>query len=93
MRTKTLVMGAAALMAGALASLPAHAGDSNGNMQVKVGLTGLIFDDETKSSNVPGGLSAEVNVTVIPTLMLNYYLTKNWSVESLLLFCPAQRAR
>lgn len=70
-------------MAGALMALPAQAGDSNGNMQVKVGLTGLIFDDETTGTNV-AGLSAEVNDTVIPTLMLNYYLTKNWSVE---LFC------
>jgi outer membrane protein len=64
-------------------AIPAQAGDSNGNMQVKVGVTGIIFDDQTNSSNV-AGLSAEVNDTVIPTLMLNYYLTQNWSVE---LFC------
>lgn len=71
------------MLIGAAGAAPAQAGDSNGNMQVKVGVTGLIFDDETTSTNV-GGLRAEVNDTVIPTLMLNYYLTKNWSVE---LFC------
>jgi len=83
MQAKTIALGLAALLAGAAMALPAQAGDSNGNMQVKVGVTGLIFDDETTSSSV-GGLSAEVNDTVIPTLMLNYYLSKNWSVE---LFC------
>lgn len=83
MMRKSMWIGAIALVAGAATALPAAAGDSNGNMQVKVGVTGLIFDDETTSTNFPG-LSAEVNDTVIPTLMLNYYLTKNWSVE---LFC------
>lgn len=83
MRAKSIALGLAALVASVAAVLPAQAGDSNGNMQVKLGLTGLIFDDSTKSSNVPN-LSAEVNDTIIPTLMLNYYLTKNWSVE---LFC------
>lgn len=83
MRAKKIALGLAALIAGVTAAVSAQAGDSNGNFQVKVGLTGLIFDDSTKSSNVPN-LSAEVNDTIIPTLMLNYYLTKNWSVE---LFC------
>jgi outer membrane protein len=76
------------LIAGMAAALPAaQAGDSNGDMQVKVGVTGVIFDDDTKSTNV-ANLTAEVNDTVIPTLMLNYYLTKNWSVE--LICCFAQ---
>lgn len=66
----------------AAATVPANAADA-GDLQVKVGVTGLIFDDKTTSTNVPG-LTAEVNDTVIPTLMLNYYLTKNWSIE---LFC------
>jgi outer membrane protein len=71
-------------LAGAAVTLPAQAGDSNGNFQVKVGVTGLIFDDETTSTApVPLG-QAEVNDTVIPTLMLTYFLDKNWAVE---LFC------
>jgi len=85
MRAKTIWLGVAALVVSVVAAMPAQAGDSNGNMQVKVGVTGLIFDDETTSTSANvAGLSAEVNDTVIPTLMLNYYLTKNWSVE---LFC------
>jgi outer membrane protein len=83
MRAKKIALGLAALIVGVTAAVSAQAGDSNGNMQVKVGVTGLILDDKTTSTNVPG-LGAEVNDTVIPTLMLNYYLTKNWSVE---LFC------
>jgi outer membrane protein len=83
MQAITRALGLAALLAGIVMALPAQAGDSNGNMQVKVGVTGLIFDDETTSTDV-AGLGAEVNDTVIPTLMLNYYLTNNWSVE---LFC------
>jgi outer membrane protein len=77
-------VGAVALIVGAAVSMPAQAGDSNGNMQVKVGVTGLIFDDKTTSTTPAGLGTAEVNDTVIPTLMINYYLTKNWSVE---LFC------
>lgn len=84
MRHARLWIGTAALVFGTAAAMPAAAGDSNGNMQVKVGVTGLIFDDKTTSTG-PGALgTAEVNDTVIPTLMLNYYLTKNWSIE---LFC------
>jgi outer membrane protein len=77
-------MGAMALVAGAAAAIPAHAGDSNGNFQVKVGVTGVIFDDETTSTTPANLGQAEVNDTVIPTLMLTYFLDKNWAVE---LFC------
>jgi outer membrane protein len=84
MRAKKIALSLAALIVGVTAAASAQAGDSNGNMQVKVGVTGLIFDDNTKSTSPAGLGKAEVNDTVIPTLMLNYYLTKNWSVE---LFC------
>ena len=88
MRTFRLWMGAAALLGCmTVANVSANAADA-GDLQVKLGVTGLIFDDETTSTTaggVPVALGqAEVNDTVIPTLMLNYYLTKNWSVE---LFC------
>jgi outer membrane protein len=85
MRTMRLWLGAAMLLAGAAATvLPAQAGDSNGNFQVKVGVTGLIFDDETTATTPAGLGQAEVHDTVIPTLMLTYFLDKNWAVE---LFC------
>ncbi len=88
MRKARLWVGALALFAGAVAALPAQAGDSNGNFQVKVGVTGVLFDDNTKSVTSNGALvpnaSAETNDNVIPTLMLTYFLDKNWAVE---LFC------
>lgn len=83
MRSVKIWMGAAALVAGLAAAVPANAQNA-GDLQVKVGVTGLIFDDDTRANNVAPNFSAEVNDTVIPTLMLNYYLSKNWSVE---LFC------
>jgi len=84
MRISKFWMGAVAL-AGcmAAATVPANAADA-GDLQVKLGVTGLLFDDDTKGNNIAPNFGAEVNDTVIPTLMLNYYLTKNWSVE---LFC------
>jgi outer membrane protein len=77
-------VGTAALLCGAAAALPAAAGDSNGNFQVKLGVTGLVFDDETTSTTPAGLGQGEVNDTVIPTLMLTYFLDKNWAIE---LFC------
>jgi outer membrane protein len=84
MRSVKIWIGAAALVAGLAAAVPAQAGDSNGDLQVKVGVTGLLFDNDTTSTSPANLGQAEVNDTVIPTLMINYYLTKNWSVE---LFC------
>jgi outer membrane protein len=82
-------IGALALFAGAAAALPAQAGDSNGNFQVKLGVTGVLTDDDTRSltagaANLTGVASGETNDTVIPTLMLTYFLDKNWALE---LFC------
>jgi len=84
MRAKTLVLGLAALLAGAAMALPAQAGDSNGNFQAKLGVTGVIFDDNTKWTTPAGLGEAETNDTVIPTLALTYFFNKNWAVE---LFC------
>jgi outer membrane protein len=84
MRKIALWIGALALVAGMAGALPAKAGDSNGNFQVKLGVTGVVFDDETTSTTPANLGQAEVNDTVIPTLMLTYFLDKNWAVE---LFC------
>jgi len=87
MRQATVWIGVAALACGMAA--PASAGDSNGDFQVKLGLTGVLTNDDTKSltsngNSIVGVASAETNDTVIPTLMLTYFLDKNWAVE---LFC------
>lgn len=73
----------------ALAGQPAAAGDSNGNFQAKLGVTGVFTDDETNVLDLNGATimpanSAETNDTVIPTLTLTYYLNNNLAVE---LFC------
>lgn len=65
-------------------TVSAQAGDSNGNFQAKLGVTGVIFDDETTSTTPVGLGQAQTNDTVIPTLALTYYLNSNWAVE---LFC------
>lgn len=84
MQARMIGLGLAALLAGAAMALPAQAGDSNGNFQAKLGVTGVLFDDDTKSTSPPGLGTAETNDTVIPTLALTYYLNSNWAVE---LFC------
>jgi len=89
MRKTRLWIGALALIAGTAGALPAQAGDSNGNFQVKVGVTGVLFDDNTNSVTVNGAplgptAQAETNDNVIPTLMLTYFLDRHWAVE---LFC------
>jgi outer membrane protein len=84
MQARTIWFGLAALAAAAAVALPAQAGDSDGNFQAKLGVTGVILDNDTTSTTPAGLGQAEVNDTVIPTLTLTYYLNKNWAVE---LFC------
>jgi outer membrane protein len=89
MKRVGLASAAAAVLVAAGA--PAFAGDSNGNFQAKLGITGVLTDDHTKSltlngaeliNTFPGG--AGVSDTVIPSLTLTYYLNKNIALE---LFC------
>jgi len=82
-------MAAAAVLA--LAGQPAVAGDSNGNFQAKIGVSGVWTDDETNSLVTSGGTDllalgarATTDDIVIPTLTLTYFLNKNLAVE---LFC------
>lgn len=80
---------AAAAVAAMVATTPASAGDSNGNFQAKLGVTGVLTDDNTKTLDLNGksllpGSWASTNDTVIPSLTLTYYLNKNLALE---LFC------
>lgn len=78
------------------AAAPAAAGDSNGNIQIKLGGTFVDFDNKTKSlfTDATGGLNlvdalnatGKVENTVLPTATITYYLNKNIAVE---LFCCA----
>ncbi|MFA5951174.1 MAG: OmpW family outer membrane protein [Hyphomicrobium sp.] len=77
-----------------LVAAPSFAGDSNGNFQAKLGVTGVWTDDSTNSLTqtlsgvttdlLAAGASASTNDTVIPSLTLTYFLNKNLAVE---LFC------
>lgn len=92
MTTTKKLLATVAMVAGvALGVQSAAAGDSNGNFQVKVGLTGVWTDDETNSLVTSAGvdllaLGAEASTDdiAIPTLMLTYFFNKNLAIE---LFC------
>lgn len=88
------IRGLAQLAAAALAlswtTAGALAGSSNGNFQVKVGVTGVLTDDDTNSLKAGAvdllalGAHASTDDIVIPSLTLTYYLNTNLAVE---LFC------
>lgn len=76
----------------------ASAGDSNGNFQAKIGVTGGLTQDKTTSLELrapsgavaadllAGGTHATTDNVIIPSLTLTYYVNKNWALE---LFCCA----
>jgi outer membrane protein len=92
--TRSKVRGTVAAFAVGLAAvagmaLPAAAGDSNGNFQIKAGVSGVWTDDETtKLSNgtnlLAAGNHASTDDMVLPTLTLTYFFNRNVAVE---LFC------
>src|SRR5688572_28952783 len=69
----------------------ASAGDSNGNLQLRVGVTGVIFDDNVKSVTTSSGADlkaligadADVGNTVVPTATITYFFTPNWAIEAI----------
>lgn len=69
----------------------ASAGDSNGNLQVRLGVTGILFDDNVKSVRTGGldlqaapyNVDAKVPDVAVPTLTITYFLTKNWAIEAI----------
>lgn len=69
----------------------ASAGDSDGNWQVRVGVTGLLFDDDVPSVRTTTGLDlkaavgadAKIPNEVVPTATITYFFTKNWAIEAI----------
>ncbi len=91
LKTKGFFMTVA--LAGAALASPALAGDSNGNFQIKAGVTWADFDNKTNSLVTSTGtdlkalgISGHADNTWVPTATLTYYLNKNLAVE---LFCCA----
>jgi outer membrane protein len=73
----------------------AHAGDSNGNLQVRLGVTGIIFDDDVTSVKKSTGTDlrsaigadADIGDVAVPTATVTYFFNKNVAVE--LICCTA----
>ncbi|GGC28105.1 outer membrane protein [Novosphingobium marinum] len=85
MRKLTLL---AALAAATAFTAPAHAGDPNGKLQVKLLGTGVLVDGEiTEVRNDPlaltPGAQTDINNNVIPTVAIEYYATPSVSVETI----------
>lgn len=76
-----------AIAFGAVAVAPAIAGDYNGNVLVRAGVT-VVAPDSSADVFAGGtrlaGADAEVSTEVIPSLTLTYFFNKNLAVE---LFC------
>lgn len=86
--TRLAALGAALFVVVTAAIPTAFAGDSNGNLQVRLGVSGVIFDDSIKSVNTasgnlkPQGANAKVTDVVVPTATITYFFTPNWAIEA-----------
>jgi outer membrane protein len=68
----------------------AMAGDSNGDVQIRVGGTGIFFDDDVKSIRTNTGIDlksaigadAKIDDLAVPTLTLTYFFTNNLAIEA-----------
>ena len=95
LNSKSLIASMTVASGLALAAItPVAAGDSNGNFQVKLGITGALTQDKTTKLDVSGvgtdlqtaGHGAVTDNMILLTTTLTYYLNKNLAVE---LFCCA----
>lgn len=86
---------AAALTAATMLATPAQAGDAEGKLQVKVLATGVLPDGKIDKINlaapaVAAALGAtpdtQANDNWVPTLAIEYYATKNISIETICCF-------
>lgn len=86
---------AAALAAATMLAAPAHAGNAEGKLQVKLLATGVLPDGkiDTINSALPSVAAAlgaapgtKANDNVVPTLAVEYYATPSVSVETICCF-------
>lgn len=86
---------ALAIVGMASGTVPSMAGDSNGDFQIRVGGTGVLFDDQVNSVKTNTGVNlksaigadAEVEDVYVPTATLTYFFTNNLAFE--LVCCAA----
>ena len=72
----------------ALAATPAAAQDRAGDVQIKVVATGVLPDGAIEEVNVdlvglPADLQTEANDNYVPTLAIEYFVTDNFSIETI----------
>lgn len=87
---------AAALAAATMLSAPAQAGSAEGKLQVKVMATGVLPDGKIDKVNPVGakdisgtlgtGADTVANDNWVPTLAVEYFVSKNFSVETICCF-------
>ncbi|MAW89543.1 MAG: hypothetical protein CL575_11470 [Altererythrobacter sp.] len=79
---------ALALAGAAMAAAPAHAQDSDGKVQVKLLGSYVIPDGKITAVNedivsLPDTLQTEANENFVPTLAVEYFVSTNFSVETI----------
>lgn len=72
----------------ALVAMPAAAQDGGGDVQIKVLGTAVLPDGEIDQTNVdlvglPADLQTEANDNVVPTLAVEYFISENFSIETI----------
>lgn len=79
---------AAALLAATAIAAPAQAQDRAGSIQIKAFATGVLPDGKIKSVKtdivgLPADTQTEANDNVVPTIAIEYFLTDNFSIETI----------
>ncbi len=79
---------AAALAAAVTLSIPAHAADNAGKLQIKLLGTAVLPNGEITEVNtdvigLPPGTQTEANDNYVPTVAIEYFFTDNISVETI----------
>ena len=82
--TVSALLGACAILAAA----PAHAGSTDGKIQIKVLATGVLPDGkitalENNAIGLPAGSQTSANDNVVPTLAVEYFASENFSIETI----------
>ncbi|WP_088306657.1 OmpW/AlkL family protein [Novosphingobium sp. B 225] len=82
---------AAAFAAATMLATPAHAGNADGKLQVKLLVTGVLPDGKIDKIHInavglPATSQTTANDNVVPTLAVEYYAAPNVSIETICCF-------
>jgi outer membrane protein len=90
---KQFLLAAAAYAMASVAASPAHAGNSDGKIQIKVFGTGVlpdgaISDVKTDRIGLPSGAQTKATDSFVPTIAAEYFLSSNFSIETICCVTP-----